>query len=50
MLKALTIFTGNANRALAQSICDYVEVPLGNAEVTRFADGEIYVEINENVR
>jgi ribose-phosphate pyrophosphokinase len=50
VLKALTIFTGNANRALAQSICDYVEVPLGNAEVTRFADGEIYVEINENVR
>jgi ribose-phosphate pyrophosphokinase len=50
VLKALTIFTGNANRALARSICDYVEVPLGNAEVTRFADGEIYVEINENVR
>ena len=50
MLKALTIFTGNANRALAKSICEYVEVPLGNAEVTRFADGEIYVEINENVR
>jgi len=50
VLKALTIFTGNANRALAKSICEYVEVPLGNAEVTRFADGEIYVEINENVR
>jgi ribose-phosphate pyrophosphokinase len=50
VLKALTIFSGNANRELAKAICSYVETPLGNAEVTRFADGEIYVEINENVR
>lgn len=50
MLKALTIFSGNANRELAQSICRYVETPLGDADVTRFADGEIYVEIKENVR
>jgi len=50
VLKALTIFTGNANPELAKAICAYVEVPLGKAEVTRFADGEIYVEINENVR
>src|SRR3954466_12005939 len=50
MLKALTIFTGNANPELAQAICRYVEAPLGRAEGTRFADGEIYVEINENVR
>ena len=50
MLKALTIFSGNANRELAQSICRYVETPVGDAEVTRFADGEIYVEIKENVR
>ncbi len=50
VLKALTIFSGNANRELASAICRYVETPLGNAEVTRFADGEIYVEINENVR
>jgi ribose-phosphate pyrophosphokinase len=50
VLKALTIFSGNANRDLAKAICSYVETPLGNAEVTRFADGEIYVEINENVR
>src|SRR2546423_9826630 len=50
VLKALTIFTGNANRELAQAICRYVETPLGRAEVTRFADGEVYVEINENVR
>jgi ribose-phosphate pyrophosphokinase len=50
VLKALTIFSGNANRELAQSICRYVETPLGDADVTRFADGEIYVEIKENVR
>jgi ribose-phosphate pyrophosphokinase len=50
VLKALTIFSGNANIDLAQAICRYVETPLGKAEVTRFADGEIYVEINENVR
>lgn len=50
VLKALTIFSGNANRELAQSICRYVDIPLGDAEVTRFADGEIYVEIKENVR
>lgn len=50
MLKALTIFSGNANRPLAEAICRYMEMPLGAAEVTRFADGEIYVEIGENVR
>ncbi len=50
MLKALTIFTGNANRELAEGICRYVEIPMGRAEVTRFADGESYVEIGENVR
>ena len=50
MLKALTIFSGNAHRALTESICRQLEVPMGRAEVTRFADGEVYVEIKENVR
>lgn len=50
MLKAFSIFSGNANRDLAEAICRYLETPLGHAQVTRFADGEIYVEINENVR
>ncbi len=50
MLKALTIFSGNANRELAESICQYVEVPLGRAKVETFSDGECYVEIGENVR
>jgi ribose-phosphate pyrophosphokinase len=50
VLKALSIFTGNANRALAEEICKFVEIPLGRAQVTHFSDGEIYVEIGENVR
>jgi len=50
VLKALSIFTGNANRALAEEVCKFVEIPLGRADVTHFSDGEIYVEIGENVR
>src|SRR5262245_64343997 len=50
VLKALSIFSGNANRALADEICKFVEIPLGRADVTHFSDGEIYVEIGENVR
>jgi ribose-phosphate pyrophosphokinase len=50
MIRALTIFSGTANRDLAESICRYVEIPMGRAEVTRFSDGESYVEIGENVR
>jgi ribose-phosphate pyrophosphokinase len=50
VLKAFSIFSGNANRELAEAICRYLETPLGNAQVTRFSDGEVYVEINENVR
>lgn len=50
MLKALSIFSGNSNRALAEEICKFVEIPLGRADVTHFSDGEIYVEIGENVR
>ena len=50
MLKELKIFTGNANPALAQEICDYLSVPLAKASVKTFSDGEIMVEINENVR
>ncbi|MBL0217765.1 MAG: ribose-phosphate pyrophosphokinase [Myxococcales bacterium] len=50
MLKSLSIFTGNANRALADEICKFVEIPLGRADVITFSDGEIYVEVGENVR
>ena len=50
MIKALSIFTGNSNRAIAEEICKFVEIPIGRADVTHFSDGEIYVEIGENVR
>ena len=50
MLKALSIFTGNANPKLAEEICRFVEIPLGNAQVNHFNDGESIVEIQENVR
>ncbi len=46
----LKIFTGNANPELAQKISAYLSIPLGQAVVKTFSDGEIYVEIKENVR
>jgi len=50
MADRLILFSGNANRALSEEIADYLGVPLGEAEVSRFADGEILVQIFENVR
>jgi ribose-phosphate pyrophosphokinase len=46
----LKLFTGNANRPLAEEIAQYLHVPLGDAEVSRFSDGEVFVQVNENVR
>lgn len=46
----MKIFAGNSNRHLAESICNYLNMPLGKASVRRFADQEIFVEIQENVR
>jgi len=46
----LKIFTGNAHRPLAEEICKTIGVPLGEAIVKRFPDGETFVKINENIR
>ena len=46
----MMVFTGNANTQLAQDIVNYLKMPLGKAVVGRFSDGEIMVEIMENVR
>ncbi|GIL02344.1 MAG: ribose-phosphate pyrophosphokinase [Alphaproteobacteria bacterium] len=46
----MKLFAGNSNRALAEQITRYLEIPLGRANVRRFADQEIFVEILENVR
>lgn len=48
--RSICIFSGNANKPLAKEICKYLEVPMGAAEIRTFSDGEIFVEINENVR
>src|SRR6185369_11439427 len=46
----MKIFSGSAHRELAQRICASVGVPLGDATVSSFPDGETYVKINENIR
>ncbi|KZK77153.1 Ribose-phosphate pyrophosphokinase [Pseudovibrio sp. W64] len=46
----MKIVAGNSNRALAEQISKYLDVPLSKCQVRRFADQEIYVEIQENVR
>ncbi len=50
MTYELKLLTGNANRPLAEEIAQYLRLPLTDAEVSRFSDGEVFVQINENVR
>jgi ribose-phosphate pyrophosphokinase len=50
MPNLMKIFSGNANKEMAEQICSSLEVPLSDAEVKKFSDGEISVEIGENVR
>ena len=49
-MEGISIFTGNSNLTLAKKICEYLHLPLGNAQVGTFSDGEIQIEIDENVR
>ena len=49
-IERMMIFAGNANPQLAQAVADNIGVPLGKATVSQFSDGEIHVEILENVR
>jgi ribose-phosphate pyrophosphokinase len=48
--RKLLVFTGNANRPLAEAVCKELGIRLGKAQVGRFSDGEVQVEIDENVR
>lgn len=50
MSNRLKLLTGTANRALAEKIAAFTKIPLTSCEVSRFSDGEIFVQINENVR
>ncbi len=49
-MRDFKVFAGNSNVALATRICEHLKRPLSKAEVGRFSDGEIQVEIGENVR
>src|SRR5680860_1023345 len=46
----MKLFAGNSNRLLAEHICKYLDIQLGGANVRRFADQEVFVELLENVR
>ena len=46
----LMVFSGNANPRLAHAVVQHLNLPLGRAQVSRFSDGEVMVEVNENVR
>ena len=50
MPKGIQVFSGNSNKKLAKEIAEYLSIPVGNATVSKFSDGEIMVQINENVR
>jgi len=49
-MNEIAVFSGNSNPALAKRICDYLQIPLGDAKITSFSDGEIQIEIYDNVR
>ncbi|MBL4606864.1 MAG: ribose-phosphate pyrophosphokinase [Pseudomonadales bacterium] len=49
-MSKLVVFSGNATPELAQKVASHLHIPLGDATVSKFSDGEISVEINENVR
>ena len=50
ILDELKVFTGNANPELAESVCEYLDIPLGRADVFKFANDNTFVRIQENIR
>ena len=50
LYEEMKVFTGNANRALAGDVCEYLGIPLGELEVFKFSNDNIFVRIQENVR
>jgi ribose-phosphate pyrophosphokinase len=50
MFKSISIFSGTAHPRLAAQISEYLEIPLGRVKISRFSDGELFAEIQENVR
>ena len=49
-MQRIKLFAGNSNPALAQAVSSYLDVEIGKAEVGKFSDGEVAVELGENVR
>ncbi len=50
MPDGLKVFTGNSNACLAEEVCQYLDIPLGDANINRFSDGEIQIQIDEDIR
>ena len=50
VLDELKVFSGNGHRVLAESVCQYLDIPVGQAEVFKFANDNTFVRIQENVR
>ena len=50
MFKSICIFSGHANPRLAEQIADYLQLPIGRCKISNFSDGEVFTEIQENVR
>ncbi len=50
MSRSICIFSGHANPALAEAIASYLQLPLGRSKISNFSDGEVFVEVMENVR
>jgi ribose-phosphate pyrophosphokinase len=46
----IKVFSGNSNEALAKAVCDYLEIPLGGAEIEKFPDGEKIIRVEDDVR
>ncbi|MBW2171655.1 MAG: ribose-phosphate pyrophosphokinase [Deltaproteobacteria bacterium] len=49
-MHSLVLFAGNSNPELANDVCRHIGIKLGDAEIRRFSDGEIQIEVRENVR
>ena len=50
ILDDLKVFTGNGHPELSKSVCEYLDIPLGQAEVFKFANDNTFVRIHENIR
>ena len=50
VIDEMKVFTGNAHPALAKSVCEYLDIPVGKAEVFKFANDNTFVRILENIR